>query len=85
MIFSDNYFGIIYMLFMEKIIIVKPPYIELGKLLKLISVVGTGGSAKIFLDSNDVKVNNIIERRRGRKLYSNDIVTIQEKNYKIAY
>jgi ribosome-associated protein len=73
------------MLLMEKIIIVKPPYIELGKLLKLLGLISTGGSAEMFLDSNDVKVNNVIEKRRGKKLYLNDIIKIEKQQYKIAY
>ena len=73
------------MLLMEKIIIVKPPYIELGKLLKLLGLISTGGSAEMFLDSNDVRVNNVIEKRRGKKLYLNDIVKIEKQDYKITY
>ena len=67
---------------MEKIKI-KPPYIKLGKLLKFIDIISTGGSEKEYLESHDIIVNGEIEKRRGRKLYNQDIVIIENKEYQI--
>lgn len=67
---------------MEKIKI-KPPYIKLGQLLKFIDIIDTGGSEKEYLESHDIIVNGEIEKRRGRKLYNQDIVIIENKEYQI--
>ncbi len=56
-------------------------YIELGNLLKILEVISTGGEAKSYLMDNDVYVNDEIERRRGRKLYPNDVIHIDKKEY----
>lgn len=58
-------------------------YITLGQLLKLENYVLTGGEAKIFLTDNKIYVNDILENRRGRKLYINDVIKINNKFYKI--
>jgi ribosome-associated protein len=53
------------------------PYITLGQLLKKMEVVNSGGEAKLFLQRKLVKVNQLVETRRGRKIYPNDQVEIQ--------
>ncbi|MFV9510296.1 S4 domain-containing protein YaaA [Tepidibacillus sp. LV47] len=52
-------------------------FITLGQLLKLKKIIDTGGQAKHFLQENDVWVNGEKENRRGRKLYPNDRIRIQ--------
>lgn len=51
-------------------------YITLTQCLKLANIIDTGGQVKWFLQENSVYVNGSIESRRGRKLYSGDIVRI---------
>ena len=51
-------------------------YITLNVLLKIADLISTGGMAKIFLQENDVFVNNELENRRGRKLYRGDEVRV---------
>lgn len=51
-------------------------FITLGQFLKLAHCVSTGGDAKMILIQNQVKVNGAAEIRRGRKLYGEDIVTV---------
>ncbi|MGG2094290.1 S4 domain-containing protein YaaA [Bacillus sp. S13(2024)] len=51
-------------------------YITLGQFLKLADVIDTGGAVKWFLQEHEVYVNKEPENRRGRKLYTNDIVEI---------
>ena len=58
-------------------------YITLGQFLKIKDFISSGGEAKYFLTENIVYVNNILENRRGRKLYSNDVVKIKNVEYKI--
>ena len=62
---------------------IKTPYIKLGQLLKFIDIIDTGGSEKEYLESHDIIVNGEIEKRRGRKLYNQDIVIIENKEYQI--
>lgn len=66
-------------------IVINSEYVTLGQFLKLVDVIQSGGHAKFFLLENEVLVNNAKENRRGRKLYSDDIVTIANfGEYKIV-
>lgn len=56
-------------------------YIELQQLLKMTAIIHSGGEAKIYLSLNQVKVNGIIENRRGRKLYPGDKIDIHNEVY----
>ena len=58
-------------------------YITLQQFLKITDIISTGGQAKAFLQENDVYVNDEEEKRRGRKLYSGDIVKINDREFKI--
>ena len=51
-------------------------YITLGQLLKIADFVSSGGEAKIALLELEITVNGEEENRRGRKLYSGDIIII---------
>lgn len=62
---------------------IKTEYITLQQFLKLVGVLETGGQAKYFLASHSVLVNQEEESRRGRKLYRNDIVLVEGKEFQI--
>ena len=47
---------------------------KLDQFLKWKNLVSSGGEAKIFIKSGYVKVNGVIEIRRGRKLNKGDKV-----------
>ena len=47
---------------------------KLDQFLKWHNVVSSGGEAKIFIKSGQVKVNGQIELKRGRKLIKGDKV-----------
>ena len=47
---------------------------KLDQFLKWKNLVSSGGEAKIFIKSGSVKVNGVIETRRGRKLGKGDKV-----------
>ena len=47
---------------------------KLDQYLKWQNLVSSGGEAKIFIKSGSVKVNGVIETRRGRKLNKGDKV-----------
>lgn len=62
---------------------IRPPYIKLGQLLKFIDIIDSGGSEKEYLETHDILVNGEVERRRGRKLYNQDIVIINQEEYQL--
>lgn len=64
---------------MEKIQI-KDEFITLGQLLKLTNLFDSGGFIKGYLQETGVYVNGELEHRRGRKLYDQDIVKIDDVN-----
>lgn len=51
-------------------------FITLGQLLKSFDLISSGGMAKWFLTENQVFVNQVIENRRGKKLYNQDVIDI---------
>lgn len=59
-------------------------YITLGQFLKIADFISSGGEAKLFLSENEVLVNGEKEDRRGRKLYRDDIITIDSRTYAIC-
>ena len=62
----------------KKTVSLKPgeDFITLNVLLKITGVIDTGGMAKAFLAENPVLVNGTNENRRGRKLYSGDVIEV---------
>ena len=50
--------------------------IRLGQFLKLAGMVDTGSEAKLLLEDEQVRVNDVIETRRGRRLRSGDRVAV---------
>ena len=58
-------------------------YITLNVLLKLTNIISTGGEAKYYLANNEVYVNDILENRRGRKLYKGDVVKVEGRVFEI--
>ena len=57
-------------------IAIRDETIRLGQLLKLASIVGTGGEAKARIQSGEVLVNGTVETRRGAQLRPGDKVEI---------
>jgi ribosome-associated protein len=53
--------------------------IELDQFLKHQKLVGSGGEAKVAIQSGQVKVNDAVETRRGRKLQPGDRVEFAGK------
>ena len=58
---------------------IKDEYIKLFKLLKYANLVSSGGEAKFLIEEGLVKVNNIIEKQKGKKIYKNDIIEFNEE------
>lgn len=59
-------------------------YITLGQLLKLADVIQSGGEAKMAVKTLPIQVNGEPENRRGRKLYKDDEIIINDKHITIV-
>ncbi|MBS5853261.1 MAG: RNA-binding S4 domain-containing protein [Staphylococcus sp.] len=59
-----------------KVIKIKTDYIKLGQFLKFIGMISLGGEVKDFLANKTIKINNLIEKQRGKKLFSGDLIEI---------
>ncbi|WP_164671102.1 S4 domain-containing protein YaaA [Virgibacillus doumboii] len=53
-------------------------FITLGQFIKLINILESGGMVKAFLQDQGAVVNGELEHRRGRKLYPDDVVEIED-------
>ena len=62
---------------------IKDEYIKLGQLLKLAGLVGSGVDAKYVINEGLVKVNDEVDKRRGKKIYPGDIVSYNGETIKV--
>lgn len=53
-----------------------PSGMTLGQAIKAANVVGSGGEAKLVIQSGEVRVNGGVETRRGRRLVAGDVVEV---------
>jgi ribosome-associated protein len=53
-------------------------FIKLDQFLKVTDTVQSGGQAKMLIRSGAVSVNGEMELRRGRKLYDQDVVAVDD-------
>lgn len=65
-------------------VFIKTSYITLGQFIKLLNIFDSGGVIKHFLQDEGVLVNDILENRRGRKLYDGDVVTIDGQSFLVC-
>ncbi|WP_156289943.1 S4 domain-containing protein YaaA [Oceanobacillus salinisoli] len=63
---------------MHEEIQIETDYITLGQFIKLLNILDSGGMVKAYLQDVGAVVNGELEHRRGRKLYPNDVVEIEE-------
>jgi ribosome-associated protein len=68
---------------MREIVTIETPFIRLDDLLKLTGVVGTGGQAKVLIQSGGVVVNGEVCPMRGKKLRAGDVVTVPAEGSEI--
>ena len=59
------------------------PGITLGQALKVASIAGTGGEAKVLVQMGEVLVNGEVETRRGRRLRKGDVVEVGEERLEV--
>ncbi|QLE54491.1 RNA-binding S4 domain-containing protein [Nostoc sp. TCL26-01] len=58
--------------------------IKLDQFLKFLGIAPTGGQAKLMIIDGNVKVNGVVETRRGRKLIATDEVTVEGKTFLVG-
>lgn len=69
---------------MVKEISIDSDYIKLDQLLKLSSVVTTGGQAKYYILEGMVLVNGEVTLQRGKKIRVGDIIEVDGETIKIV-
>ncbi len=67
---------------MRDVIINREP-VELFKILKFESLVGSGGEAKQVIEDGLVLVNNEVENRKRRKIVSGDVIEFNQEQLKV--
>ena len=67
-----------------EIITIRDEFIKLGQAMKLAGMVGSGVDAKMVIQVGLVMVNGVVEERRGRKLYSGDIISYNGESVQIS-
>ena len=55
-------------------VVINTEFIKLAQLLKWANFTGSGVEAKMFIQNGEVKVNDAVETRRGKKIYDGDVV-----------
>ena len=55
-------------------VMINTEFIKLDQLLKWANFTGSGVEAKMFIQNGEVKVNDAVETRRGKKIYDGDVV-----------
>ena len=55
-------------------VVINTEFIKLDQFLKWANFTGSGVEAKIFIQNSEVKVNDAVETRRGKKIYDGDVV-----------
>ena len=59
-------------------------YIKLGQFMKLAGIITNGGESKNLISDGLIKVNDMVEYARGKKLFPGDIVNFEGKEYVVV-
>ncbi len=68
----------------EKTLSITTPFIKLDSAMKLADAVGSGGTAKLLIEDEQVRVNGEICTQRGKKLYPGDRFRFDNTDYLIT-
>ena len=70
---------------MKSEVIIKTEFIKLDQFLKLASIASSGGEAKNIILFNEVYINDVLIKERGRKVRPGDSikVVIDKSSYEI--
>ena len=58
-------------------------YIELKNLLKVTSLVETGGEAKSAIEAGEVQIDGVVDTRKGRKVREGMTITFKGETVKV--
>ncbi|WP_298703521.1 RNA-binding S4 domain-containing protein [uncultured Veillonella sp.] len=58
-------------------VFIHTPYIKLDQLLKLESIIETGGQIKFLLEDNSIMVNGEVCTQKRKKVFPGDVVSIE--------
>jgi ribosome-associated protein len=58
--------------------------LPLGAFLKVCGAAGTGGEAKVLVQSGMVHVNGVVETRRGHAVGPGDEVVVDDRHFRIV-
>jgi ribosome-associated protein len=58
--------------------------IRLGQFLKLAGVVDSGADTKSLVAAGDVRVNGVVDLRRGAQLHRGDVVTVDGEEFLVS-
>tara|TARA_Y100001968_G_scaffold315073_1_gene341265 strand:+ start:7863 stop:8051 length:189 start_codon:yes stop_codon:yes gene_type:complete len=58
---------------------------KLSQFLKIRGLVSTGGEAKKIIQSGLISVNGLVETRRGRQLFTGDLVCFKNQDYVVSH
>jgi ribosome-associated protein len=61
-----------------------PTGTTLGQALKVASLVGSGGEAKVLIQAGEVLVNGEVETRRGRRLEAGDVIEVADERLEVG-
>ena len=61
---------------------VETDLIKLDSFMKWAAIVSSGAEAKMYIQNGEVKYNGEIEVRRGKKIFTGDVIEFQGEEYK---
>ncbi len=67
-----------------EIVEIKTESIKLDQVLKWSNAVSSGGEAKLLIQEGQVLVNGVVETKRSKKVYPNDVITIGNQTFRIT-
>lgn len=63
----------------------QPIIIRLDDFLKVAGLVGTGGEAKVRIQSGEVTVNGVVETRRRKQLAIGDVIELMGQQVEVDF
>lgn len=66
-----------------KTILIKTEFINLTQFLKMEAIISSGGEVKYFLEENEIYLNDIKVSEKRKKMYSGDVLKINNDIYRI--
>ena len=58
---------------------IRGKFIKLGQLIKKLNIIDTGGQAKYFIKSHEIRINNEEDVKRNTKVWLNSTVCIDDQ------